>query len=140
MYGQNKRISGEAFHILLEGVPLDGVAQVTEHINKWGNGYEDLRQLDIELFDASKGDLDLIMSMKALSDTGTNFVRIGVNNCDPDAPPDELATAFALMGEEPMQYEGMVLREVRVTHLAKARMNVKIVALQLFKPNKEVSP
>ena len=138
-YGHKKIETGSAFRLLLEGQALEGAATIVEHVETQKTGQR-LLQLDIHLYDASQQDIDFIMSMKSLSDTGTNFVRLGADNYDPDAPADELATAFALMGEAPHQYEGMVLRAVQVTRLFKGRMNVKIVALQLFKPNKEVSP
>lgn len=139
VYGKIERIVGESFRILLEGQPLDGVARVVEHVTARQSG-EELHYIDIDLFDASQRDIDHIRSMKSLSDTGTNFVRIGVANYDPDAPPDEQAVAFELMGEAPREYEGMVLHTVTVRKISEGAAHAQIKAVQMFKANKEVSP
>lgn len=141
MYGKGTRVTGESFRILLEGQPLDGVARVTEHFTSRYGDDEELHYLDIDLVDASQRDIDHVMSMKSLSDTGTNFVRIGVANYEPDASADEQAIAFALMGEAPHQYEGMVFHSMSVRRAARGVRHVQIKVFQRFLPQeKEVSP
>lgn len=97
--------------------------------------------LEISVFNASQRDVGLVQSMHSLSFTGTNFVRIGVANYDPDDPVDELAMAMVLMGESPRDYEGMVLRDVTVRYESvepgKERANVRIMAEQWFIPTRK---
>lgn len=130
---------GSAFRLFLEGQPLDGAATVVEQQDIDRNGKPRL-SLEIAVYDASQRDVDFVQSMHSLSSTGTNFVRIGVSNYDPDDPVDELAMAMILMGESPRDYEGMVLRNVHVRREAQGRTDVRIVAEQWFRPTKEVRP
>lgn len=140
-YETQKREVGDSFRVLLEGQPLDGLATVVEHYSNNYGGGTDIHWIDINLFNVSERDIAMVQSMKSLSDTGTNFVRVDVANYDPEMPADELAVAFALMNESPFQYEGMVLHSVKYERLGGGETaNMQIKMIQRFKPQKEVSP